>query len=72
MSTPAKYLAEAEAFRAKHGLHPAIPAEEISELLGLAELGLLPVICPACATKHGEMECWGHQCECSCRKERHD
>ncbi len=64
-----QHLAEAEAFRAKHGLSPAIPAEEISEVMSLAELGLLPKICPACASKHGEKQCWGQGYECQWCKE---
>lgn len=60
------HLQEAEEFRTKHNLHPAIPAEEISEVMTLAELGLLPKICPACATKHGEQQCWGNGCTCPC------
>lgn len=65
-----RHLAEAAAFAAKHDLHPAIPLEEISELMGLAELGLLPnqqkQLCPGCARKHGEDYCWGNGCQCSC------
>lgn len=56
-------LAEAETFRAKHGLHPAIPAEEISELMSLAELGLLPVKCPPCFEGIHD-ECYGKPCSC--------
>jgi hypothetical protein len=59
---------EAEAFRAKHDIHSAVSSEEISEVMGLAELGLLPKICPACATKHGEQQCWGHGCQCACEE----
>lgn len=28
-----------------------------------------PSLCPACATKHGEQQCWGHQCTCSCNQQ---
>jgi hypothetical protein len=27
-----------------------------------------PTICPACAFKHGEQQCWGHQCSCPCNQ----
>jgi hypothetical protein len=56
------HLAEAEEFRAKHGLHPAIPVEEISQAMSLAELGLLPTICPPCHAR--EHDCWHRGCEC--------
>lgn len=64
-----KDLLEAEVFRQKHDLHPAIPLEEISELMSLAELGLLPKICPNCA--NGECAanwCYGQGCECTCEE----
>ena len=65
-----EWLAEAERFRAKHGLSDAIPAEEIAEVLSNVELGLYKKICPACASKHGEQQCWGQGCECQwCQKE---
>lgn len=66
---PTAAIADAEEFRAKHGLSDAIPAAEIAEVMQDAELGLLPKICPACATKHGEQQCWGQGCECACTKE---
>lgn len=62
-----KWLTEAEEFRAKHGL--ACTAEEISETMSLAELGLLPQICPVCyAGEH--FHCYGQGCECKvCKTE---
>ena len=66
MSTPKHYLSEAEEFRAKYGLHPAISAEEISEVMGLAELGLLKTLCEPCNEGICQTAgtCWGKPCEC--------
>ena len=58
-----RFLSEAEQFRAKHGLCPELPADEISEVMNLAELGFLPAICSPCY--EGEhLHCWMNGCEC--------